>query len=196
MLNRRNPLSTALAFVLMLGMAFAQQAPSAATRMNELGPENSALAQRAGTWDVVETLWNSPGAAPTTIRGVAERRMIRYFLQETLRPVSGADVSRMDYLSFHRIEGRWKYVSMDTRDPVGIMAAWSSGRGEPGTIRITFAPFAVPIPGPVVTGQLLQMDQHIIWQGPNREVKNQYFMPADGSSARWLAHQYAYTRRP
>ena len=44
----------AFASVLIQTIALAQQAPSAATRMNELGPENAPMAQRVGIWDVVE----------------------------------------------------------------------------------------------------------------------------------------------
>jgi hypothetical protein len=193
--------SAALCLLLLApAVALAQQAPSAATRLNELGPENSQLAQRAGTWDVTETVWDGPKAAPVVTTGlVAERRIIGSLLQEEIRPpadASGKDIMRMDLLTFNRVEGRWDYVSFDIRAPVGLMPAWSSVRGDGATIDLTFAPFAVAGPGTEVTGQLLRMEQVIKYEGPDREVKDQYFMLADGTGTKWLAHRYAYVRRP
>jgi hypothetical protein len=89
MFERRVLFASALASVLMTAVTLAQQAPSAATRMNELGPENSQMAQRAGIWDVVETVWESSGAAPTSNKYVAERKMIGAFLQEIITASTG-----------------------------------------------------------------------------------------------------------
>lgn len=74
----------AFAAVLMPTVDLAEQAPSAAKLMNELGSENSQMAQRAGIWDVTETVWDSPDATPTTNKLVAERKMIGSFLQEII----------------------------------------------------------------------------------------------------------------
>lgn len=52
--------------------------------------------------------------------------MIGSYLQEFIRPASDTssqDIKRIDYLSFQRVEGRWKYVSIEMRAPVGIMLA-------------------------------------------------------------------------
>ena len=196
--RRRSGLLSLALMLLLPAAAFAQKQPSAAARMNTLGPENSQLARLAGTWDVVETVWASPGAAPVSTHAVAERRMIGAFLEETLRPASGSNtVLRIDYLSFHRIEGRWKYVSMDTRAPVGLMTAESFGRGDTGRIEITFQPFAIPaaVEGAGISGQLLQMRQLIIRQDANHDRKEQYFIPANGSGKPWLGHRYTYVRR-
>jgi hypothetical protein len=35
------------------------------------------------------------------------------------------DFRRISYLTYSRVEGRWQYVSLDTRFPTGIMPAWS-----------------------------------------------------------------------
>lgn len=188
----------ALAFVFLPAVAFAQQVPSAATRMNELGPENSQMAQRVGVWDVTETVWDTPNAAPVVTKGlVAERRMVGQMLQETLRSASDPSkkILRMDYLSFNRVEGRWEYVSIETRAAVGLMTAQSYGRDENGRIVIIFQPFALPGPGAEVTGQMLRMKQEFINQSADRDVKDQYFTLADGNGKSWLAHQYAYVRR-
>ncbi len=203
MFKRRVFFALAFASVLMPTVAFAQQAPAqqaplAATRMNELGPENSQIAQRAGVWDVVETTWDSPDAAPTTNKLVAERKMIGSYLQEIIEPAPNsvvADIKRIDYLSFNRVEGRWKYVSMDTRAPVGIMPAAAYGRGEKGTITVRFDPLTAVGSGMNVTGQLLRIEQLIIQKDADHDQKDQYFVLADGNGKKWLAHRYAYVRR-
>ena len=166
-------------------------APKLPAHLNDLGPENAQLAARVGVWDVVETAWSSPDAPPTSTKAVAERRMVGPFLQETLRPSLGSpQILRMDYLSFNRVEGRWKYVSMDTRVPAGLMPAASFGRGAKGKIAVTFEPFSAPD-----SGLLLQMHQDIIEQDVNHERKDQYFVLADGGGKTQLLHRYAYTRR-
>ena len=204
--NRRCGTALGLTLLLpLLTLAPVHAAPAlpalGAAAANTLGPENAQQAQRVGTWDVVETVWASPGAAPVITHEMAERRMIGSFLQEIIQlaPAPAAPaIKRIDYLSFHRLEGRWKYVSMDMRAPVGIMSAESFGRGTAGHIEIMFQPFAVPGPrqGAHGTGQLLQMRQLIIQQDANHDRKDQYFIPADGSGKPWLAHRYAYSRRP
>lgn len=135
MFERRLLLGAAISSAVVPVAAFAQATPpTAAARLNELGPENQAMAQRAGLWDVTETVWDRPGAAPVTTTGlVAERRMIGSMFQEFLHPaddITGKDIKRIDYLHFNRVEGRWDYVSMDMRAPVGIMSAWSSERAR------------------------------------------------------------------
>ena len=80
MLERRHFLGAGLGSVLIPTLAVAQAqlpkaggsvqvgrgnvpllAASAAERMNELGPENAAMAAYAGLWDVKETVWDKPG---------------------------------------------------------------------------------------------------------------------------------------
>lgn len=176
----------------------AQQAPARA-RIDDLGPENSMLAQRVGLWDVVETTWDSPTASPTVKKFVAERRMIGSFLEEVIEPVPNsppADIKRIDYLSFNRIEGRWKYVSMDMRAPVGLMPAASVDRGDNAAIRLTFEPFAVLSSNSAFPGQLVLMQEIISQTNANHDQKDQYFNVADGTGKSWLGHRYEYVRMP
>ncbi len=198
-LGRRQFVGAALASVLLPTAAAAEGTEPAAVRLNALGPENEPLSHRVGLWDVIQTHWASPGAAPVATRGlVAERRMIGSLLQETMRPASdktGLDIARIDYLTFNRVEGRWDYVSLDMRDPVGIMPAWSFTRGENGRIELTFQPFAFAGAGSDVSGQMLRMTQVNMLQGPDRDTKEQTFLMADGVGTPWLATRYAYTRR-
>jgi hypothetical protein len=170
----------------------------ASTRMNELGFENGQLVGRGGAWVVTETIWDTPNSAPNVTHGLlAERRMVGSMLQETLRDPtdSKGTILRLDYLSFERVEGRWKYVSMDSRAPVGIMTAQSRGRAKGDTIEIDFQPFALAGAGQAVSGQMLRMRQDIVGSGPDRDRKDQYFTLADGTGTEWLAHRYEYVRR-
>lgn len=84
-------------------------------------------------------MWPAPDAEPIVANGlIAERIMIGPYLQEIMRPGpdGGPDFRRIDYLSYDRVEGRWKYVSMDTRLPVSIMPASSFAGAENGTLRL------------------------------------------------------------
>ncbi|MET0935563.1 MAG: hypothetical protein ABWX83_06220 [Luteibacter sp.] len=133
---------------------------------------------------------------------MAVRRMIGPLLEETLyqgtdpaRDLSEKAISRIDYLSFNRLEGRWNYVSMDVRAPVGIMTANSFDRDPADRIQLTFLPFAFPGTGPAITGQLLRMDEVVETHGDGTTTKDQHFILADGTGQKWLAHRYTYTRR-
>ena len=185
--------------LLGLGSATAQSTPSAqtaVTRLNQLGPENEAVARRVGLWDVIETVWAAPNAEPDVQTGAtAERRMLGSYLEETIRSPSGA-VLRIDYLTFNRVIGRWDYVSMDTRAPVGIMPATSYGRESDGRILVTFVPLVVVGSGSEPTGQMLRLTETVTDQDADHDTKDQTFILADGSGTAWLAHRYAYARRP
>lgn len=185
-------------FTLLLTLPAVGAEQSAFARMHQPGSEQSALAARAGIWDVIDTAWESPGAAPVVTRMIAERTMIGAFMQEVIKPrleTPMKDANRIDYLSFNRVEGRWKYVSMDMRAPVGLMPAASFGRGDKATISLVFEPFAVPGDGAMVSGQMLRMEQRIVFTDPDHDLKEQRFTMADGTGAGWLAHRYSYTRR-
>ncbi len=198
MLNRRLLLGAAIGLALVPLPSPAQDAPPAARRLMQLGPENEQIAGRAGLWDVTQTVWDAPGAAPKSVALVAERRMIGSLLQETLHPAAdglGGPINRIDYLKFNRVEGRWDYVSLDTTAVVGIMPAWSYTRGDGGSILLSFQPFATVGSGAAPSGQMLRMEQVISFTGPDQDTKDQYFILADGSGTKWLAIRYAYARR-
>ncbi len=201
--------------LLLVGFAVAQQGhmhfkaslatasaagPSAADRMLALGPQGEAIAKRSGMWDVTFTNWASPGAAPVTTGGmVAERQMYGPMLQEVLRTVPGTPgtpFTRVDDLTFNHIEGRWHYMSMDTRAPVGLMPAWSLNADPAERVFISFQPFSMPGDGANVTGQMMRMEETITQTDGDHDVKDQYFMPADGAGTKWLAKRYSYTRKP
>ncbi|MCW6508775.1 DUF1579 family protein [Lichenifustis flavocetrariae] len=187
------------------GRAVAQTPPAAAPagmsandRLIQLGPEGKALAQRAGTWDATFTSWDTPGAAPVTTGGlVAEREMIGPMLQERLHTVAGVVPAwtRIDDITFNRTEGRWDYMSMDTRAAAGMMPAWSLDHDPAERIFVSFQPFALPGNGPEATGQMMRMEEIITTEDADHEVKDQYFTPADGTGTKWLAKRYSYVRR-
>ena len=204
MIKRRNILSglagLAVGAALLLasaGYSTAAEGPSAAETLNALGPEMERVALGVGFWDVTETFWGAPGAEPVTTTGlVAERVMMGSLMQEVIRRPSdtapGA-VARTDLLTFNRLQGVWQYVSFDARFPAGLMPATGAST-DAGAIDVVFEPMAFVLPGPRASGQLLRMEQIIRSESPDRDVKDQYFMPADGTGARWLAHRYAYRR--
>ncbi|HET8938010.1 MAG TPA: DUF1579 family protein [Polyangiales bacterium] len=179
-----------------------QPAPgaSAVQRMLTPGPEDKQLAARAGVWDVTFTMWPAPGAKPTVVKGlIAEREMIgKLLLQENMHPApdsSTPEFRRIDYLSYDRVEGRWKYVSMDTRFPVNIMPAWSFGGEKNGVLSLLFEPLGFVGFGPEVEGRMMRSDMIITHKDADHELKQQHFALANGTGAEWLAVQYQYTRR-
>jgi hypothetical protein len=180
------------------GPAPSAQAPSAAERLNQPGPEAAMLAARVGSWDVVSSIEPTPGAAPLVTTGiVAERRMIGSYLQEIWRmasPTSG-DALRMSYLYFNRVESRWQYVSLDTRFPVGIMPATSFDRGEPRRLTLFFEPLGFVGLGPDVDGKMVRSNLVLTFADDDHDSLEQYWVKSDGSGREWRATHYTYTRR-
>ena len=214
MFSRCHLLAFTAALLLVPGLALAQAEPTEALTTPEystvtnsgsretaaapLTPENAAIAEQVGLWDVTETVWSAPGAEPVVASGlVAERRMVGAFLQETLRASDdpASPILRMDYLTFNSLEGTWEYVSMDLRAPVAIMPAKGFGRGELDRIEVVFDPLAVPGATEDAPPLMLNMTQAISQDGPNGDVKDQTYMVADGTGTPWLAHRYAYQRQ-
>jgi len=124
--------------------------------------------------------------------------MIGPTLQEIMHPAPGSktpDFKRLDYLNFDRVEGRWKYVSMDTRFPVSIMPAWSFGPTRIDDITLQFAPQAFVGFGPDVEGRFMTSDMQVLQTDGDHELKRQHVVMANGTSTKWLFVQYEYTRR-
>ena len=84
---------------------------------------------------------------------------------------------------------------MDTRLPVSIMPARSFGPAEDRTLRLQFEPLGFVGFGEEVGGTLMQSDMLITTQPPDRELKQQHFIVADGTARQWLAVQYEYRRQ-
>jgi Protein of unknown function (DUF1579) len=174
-------------------------ARSAAERMQVPGPEGEQLKRRVGTWDVVSTLRLAPDTEPIVTSGlIAERTMVGGYLQEVMRPAPGTntpDFRRIAYLYFDRVVGRWQYVSLDTRFPVGIMPARSFEPEAGRTLTLEFDDLAFVGLGREVEGRVVQSNLVITRESDDREIVKQYWTRGDGTGRRWLAVQYEYTRR-
>ena len=172
---------------------------SAVERMQVPGPEGAELARRVGTWNVVSTLRLTPTASPVVTTGLsAERTMIGLYLQEVMKPAPGSsapDFRRFAYLTYNRVEGRWQYVSLDTRFPVGIMPAYSFGKEQGRDITLVFEPIAFVGFGRDVEGRMVRSNFVITRDTDDHDFGRQYWVQADGEGQEWLAVQYEYTRR-
>lgn len=192
-------LAATLAFGAWPVSASAQPARSAIATMQAAGPEVRALKARAGEWDVTITITPEPGAKPMVSSNLkADRRMIGGFLEEVIAPrapKAGEDFRRISFLHYNRVEGRWQYVSMDTRFPAGIMPAWSSHPTSPDRIELEFEPIAFPGWGETVDGWMLRSNYEVSGLGSDHEIARQYWVRANGTSGRWLAVQFDYRRR-
>ncbi len=201
MIRRRTLLGGIAGLTVGIALAPASAAPpiSAAERLNALGTEMDRMAGCVGLWDVTETVWGAPGTEPAVTTGlVAERSMMGSLLQEIIRRPSDVErraVARTDLLTFDRVEGVWQYASFDMRFPVGLMTATGPDGSGDAPIDLLFTPFAVVLPGTQAVGRLRRMRQTIRLEGPDRDVKDQYFTEADGSGVSHLGHRYAYKRR-
>jgi len=175
-------------------------ARSAVERMQVMGPEDQELTRRTGTWTVVSTLKLTPAATPVVSKGlIAERTMVGHYLQEVMHPAPGTntpDFKRMAFQYYDRIAGRWQYVSIDTRFPVGIMPARSFGPAEGSTLRLEFEDIAFVGLGPEVEGRTLHSNLVIRRDGNDHEIVEQHMIAADGTGREWLGVVYEYTRRP
>lgn len=173
--------------------------PLAAERLNAVDTQTQALADRTGTWEVVAKFQPSADAKPVTTTGlVAERRMMGRYLSEVMRPAAGTntpDFERIAYLTFSAVEGRWQYVSLDTRFPVGIMPAYSFDQGAPGKVTLEFAPIAFVGMGADVEGRMLRSNLVVTHDGKDHDVVQQFWVSSDGSGRRWLGVEYDYRRR-
>jgi hypothetical protein len=167
--------------------------------MQTPGPEAQALARRAGLWDVTITFKPTADAKPIILDGlIAERKMVGLFLEETIRPGPGStvpDFRRISYLTYNRVEGRWQYVSLDTRFPAGLMPAYSPDKGVDGKITFQFESLAFAGFGSDVEGWMLRSDYVILPHSNDDEVAQQHWTRADGSERQWLAVEYRYRRR-
>lgn len=173
--------------------------PSAAERMQQPGAEEQQLKQRTGTWTVKATFRPTPDAKPmVTEQLVAERKMVGLYMQETMHPDAGAkmpDFSRVAYQYYSRVEGRWQYVSIDTRFPVGIMPAYSFANESNGKLTLIFESLAFVGLGSDVEGRMIRSNLEIARESSDHEFVRQYWVQSDGTGRQWPAVEYEYTRR-
>jgi hypothetical protein len=124
--------------------------------------------------------------------------MVGVFLQEIMTPAPGSSVppfQRIAYLGYNRVEGRWQYVSLDTRFPVGIMPAWSFDAQNARQLTLMFEPIAFVGLGSEVEGRMTRSNLIISRNTDDHDRAQQFFVRADGTGRPWLAVQYDYTRK-
>jgi hypothetical protein len=129
---------------------------------------------------------------------IAEREMVGLFLHETMHPAPGSkepDFKRIAYLTYSQVEGRWQYVSLDTRMPVGIMPATSFDRQQADRITFQFEPLAWVGMGENVEGKMMRSNLVLTRPSADKELAQQYWVSADGTGREWLAVQYEYSRK-
>jgi hypothetical protein len=186
--------------LLVVRIDAAETNPSAAARLLEPGPEMTSLQARTGDWDVTATFRASPDAKAIEAKGiVAHREMVGPYLLEVMKPVPNSETPafrRDAYLTYNRVEGRWQYVSIDTRFPVGIMPAYGFGKGEKDKpLVLVFEPIAFVGMGPTVEGRMVRSNLVITRKSEDHEVIQQFFIASDGTEREWLATQYEYKRQ-
>lgn len=184
-------LTLAAAGVLVSAPALAQSDPN-----ESAAQETAALSAQEGVWTVTDTFRARPGGAPVVSKGmVADRRMVGGLLEETLHAADSSKPLRIDYLGYDATAGQWRYVSIEARIPVAPMSASSFERDGSDRITLRFEPFAAPPIAPGWAGRMLRMEEVIARDGRDHETKDQYFILADGTGTRWLAHRYDYQRQ-
>jgi hypothetical protein len=199
--RHRWSLVTALSFMSLRILAAepSAPAPAAATRLNAIDAQTQLLVDRVGTWDVVAKFQPSADGKPIVTNGlVAERKMVGRYLSEEMHPTAGGktpDFTRIAYLQYSAVEGRWQYVSIDTRFPVGIMPAYSFDPGTADEVTLEFAPIAFVGMGANVEGKMLRSNLVITHDGRDHDIVRQFWMTADGSGRKWLGVEYDYRRR-
>src|SRR6266540_1687355 len=173
--------SNALGRCLSIGFAAAFAAPTLLAQTAESTPSRSAI----------ERMQKPSGL-------IAERTMVGLFLQEVMKPAPGSttpDFRRISYLHYNRVEGRWKYVSLDTRFPAGIMPAWSFENEVGGKLTLQFEGLAFAGWGREVEGWLMRSNYVITRENDDHEFARQFWTRADGTGREWLAVEYEYTRK-
>ena len=194
----RSALFSALSIAGAQAMA-ADAPPAAAARLNAVDAQTQSLADRTGTWDVTTKFQPTADAKPVVMTGlVAERKMVGRYLAEEMHPTASTktpDFTRIAYLQYSAVEGRWQYVSIDTRFPVGIMPAYSFDQGKAGEVTLEFAPIAFVGMGNDVDGKMLRSNLVITHDGNDHDIVRQFWISADGTGRRWLGVEYDYKRR-
>lgn len=166
---------------------------------SERETEMHKLMERTGTWDVVATVRLGPGEAPVVTAGlIAERNMVGPYLEEVMKSASvssAPDFRRICYLRYFQKEARWQYVSLDTRFPVGVLPAWSIGKERNGKLTLEFAKPGFSGLGDLIERRIIGSNLVIIRKDDDHDVAQQYWTKSGGAVRKWLAVEYAYTRK-
>jgi hypothetical protein len=121
--------------------------------------------------------------------------MVGDLLEEELHKPGLERPLRLDYLEYDAIAGQWRYVSIETRAPVPPMSAPSFGRDAPERITLCFEPFLRSRSHPAGRGACYAWSKSSRATDPITIPRISFFILADGSGIRWLAHRYDYRRQ-
>ena len=175
-----------------------EDTPTAIDRLKAPNTETALLRTAVGTFDVHSQLWPADGAEPIVTDAVARRRMVDdLYLEEIMEPGTGASepFSRICYLDFNPLSGRWEYVSLDTRIPAQLMYELSNDHilGDRSTVVLHLPTFTLPGWGTEVTGQSVRQRREITLANPDHQEVRQYWSLPNASE--YLAVEYLYSRR-
>lgn len=145
-------------------------------------------------------MWPAADTEPVTMPpAVARRRMIQdVYLEEVMEPAPGSDeppFTRTAFLSFNDLNGRYEYVSLDTRfPPMMFETAFDNTLMNGNTITVYHDAFISPGFDPATAGQLVKQRRDIIVENQDRVVVRQYWTLPAGEE--FLAVESVYTRVP
>ena len=109
------------------------------------------LSSMAGTWDVTQRMWPSPGAEAISLApAIAERRLVRgTYLEEVMTPASDGQpgsFSRNAFINFNPVSSKYEYTSLDSRAPQ-LMVEQSERVADParsGELKLKGSSFTAP----------------------------------------------------
>ena len=158
------------------------------------------LTQQAGTWRVQQRIWSSATAYPVVLPPmVAERRMVHdVFLEESMQPAAGSGqepFTRIAYVSFNPVNGRFEHVSLDSRyPPIMFETSVDDQLDRDDTIVLFVSGFTTPAGfGEIPAGQWASQRRLLIAESADHTICRQYW--TFPWSAPFLAMEYDYTRQ-
>lgn len=176
-------------------------APAPSARAAELGSAASIpqlLRGMAGTWSVKEWMWPGPRANPIGLPdAVAHRRLVDgKFLEETMVGLSRSpgEFTRISFLDYNSMSGRYEYFSLDTRLPQMMNERSSGPTTTQGMIELQGGTFVAPRWGSAANVPFrYRLLVHPVQGGSQTVALYLTPIPA-GHSRGFLAFKYIYTR--
>lgn len=168
---------------------------------SELGNSASTLPllqKMTGTWSVKEWMWPGPHANPVGLPdAIAYRRLIdgRFLEERMIGPPRSADAfTRISFLDYNSMSGRYEYFSIDTRLPQMMNERSSGPTMTQGMIELDGGIFVAPRWGSTANVPF----RYRILVGPvqgGSQTVELYLTPLPaGHTQGFLAFKYIYTR--
>lgn len=184
-------------YLSLLPLAAVALTPSAA-QLGSAGSTPPLLREMAGTWSVKEWMWPGPHAKPVALPdAVAYRRLLGgEFLEERMigLPRSAAAFTRVCFLNYNSMSGRYEYFSIDTRLPQMMNERSTGPAMTHGTIGLYGGTFVAPQWGSAANVPFRYRILLSSVQGGSQTVEL-YLTPIPaGQSRGFMAFKYIYTR--